>query len=46
MHKKKQIKRGHEKNLENSKNFPRNFQFVQCGSNDNPSSFINKGKQI
>ena len=29
----------------NSRNIPRGFHFGYCGSSDNPSAFIEKGKQ-
>ena len=31
--------------LKFSRNFPMNFQFAYCGSSDNSSAFIEKGKQ-
>ena len=42
---KEKLDRVHERNFQNSRNFLRNFQFAYCGSSDNPSAFIEKGKQ-
>ena len=43
---KEELKRVHERNFENSRNFPRNFQSRQCGLIDNPSAFIEKGNKV
>ena len=43
--KKEEFERVYEKKFQNSRNFPRNFEFGYCGSSDNPSAFIEKGKQ-
>ena len=43
--KNKELKRVCESNFENSRNFPRNFQFGKSGSSDNSSVFIENGKQ-
>ena len=40
---KEELERVHERNFQNSGNFPRNFQFGYCGSSDNPSALIEKG---
>ena len=43
---KEELERVHERNFQNSGNFPRNFQFGYCGSSDNPSAFIEKGIRV
>ena len=40
MDKESELERFHERNFENSRNVPTNFWFGQCGSSDNPSTFI------
>ena len=39
---KEELERVHERNLQNSRNLPRSFQFEYCGSSDNPSGFIER----
>ena len=43
---KEEFERVHERNFQNSRNFFRNFRFGNCGLSNNPSTFIEKGKQI
>ena len=43
---KEELERAHERKFQNSRNFPRNFQFGYCGLSDNPSIFIEKGIRV
>ena len=42
---KEELGRVHERNFQNSRKFPRNFQFGYCSSSDNPSAYIEKGEK-